>query len=54
MKKLQDKVAVLTGGTRGLGLAMAQAFIQEGAAVVVGSRTAQSVDEAIQKLRNAG
>jgi len=54
MKRLQNKVAVLTGGTRGLGFSIAEAYIKEGAAVVVGSRSAQSVDQAVEKLRAAG
>ena len=46
MGRLADKVAVITGGTRGFGLAVAQAFIREGAAVVIGSRSAAAVDRA--------
>jgi NAD(P)-dependent dehydrogenase (short-subunit alcohol dehydrogenase family) len=51
---LQGKVAVITGGTRGLGLAMARAFADEGAAVVVGSRSTQAVQEAIAELQLTG
>lgn len=54
MNRLQDKVAVLTGGTRGLGLAMAKAFMDEGAAVVVGSRSKDSVERAVKELKSAG
>lgn len=36
---LTDKVAVITGGSKGIGLAVAEAFGREGARVVVGSRT---------------
>ena len=32
---LNGKIAVITGGTRGLGLAIAKAYAREGAAVVV-------------------
>ena len=54
MGRLADKVAVITGGTRGFGLALAQAFIREGAAVVIGSRSAAAVDQAIAGLKTDG
>ncbi len=54
MSNLENKVAVITGGTRGLGLAMAKAFASEGAAVVVASRSQEAVDLAVNELQKAG
>jgi NAD(P)-dependent dehydrogenase (short-subunit alcohol dehydrogenase family) len=51
---LQNKVAVITGGTRGLGFAMAEAYAREGAKVVIASRTQTAVDKAVRKLRENG
>ena len=48
---LTGKVAVVTGGSRGLGLAAAQALIAEGAHVVVCARGAQALQKAVEQLR---
>ena len=53
MGLLQDKVAVITGGTRGLGLAIAQAYAKEGATVVVSSRHQAAVDPLAEALGDA-
>ncbi len=48
---LTGKTAVITGSTRGLGLAIARAYAREGAAVVISSRSAEAVDRAVTRLR---
>jgi NAD(P)-dependent dehydrogenase (short-subunit alcohol dehydrogenase family) len=52
--RLQDKVVVITGSTRGIGRAMAEACAAQGATVVVSSRTASAVDATVAALRSAG
>jgi len=54
MDLLKNKVAVITGGSRGLGLAIARAYVREGAAVVIGSRSAETVQRAVDELKQAG
>jgi NAD(P)-dependent dehydrogenase (short-subunit alcohol dehydrogenase family) len=50
---LSDKLALVTGSTAGIGLAIAKALSQEGARVVVNGRTEARVKEAIAGIRRA-
>ncbi|HTF29682.1 MAG TPA: SDR family NAD(P)-dependent oxidoreductase, partial [Flavitalea sp.] len=47
MGKLESKVAVITGGTEGLGLAIAKLFVKEGAYVFITGRRQKELDEAV-------
>src|ERR1700746_2846108 len=49
-KKLHGKVAVITGGTTGIGLAAAKLFVKEGAYVFVMGRRQQELDEAVKAI----
>jgi NAD(P)-dependent dehydrogenase (short-subunit alcohol dehydrogenase family) len=51
VKTLENRVAVITGGTRGLGLGIAQAYAAEGAAVVIAGRSQSTLDSALADLR---
>ncbi len=51
---IEGKVALVVGGTQGIGLACAQEFGEEGCKVVVASRTQANVDKAVATLREAG
>ncbi len=50
MKKLEGKVAVITGGSSGIGLATAQRFVSEGAYVFITGRRQSELDAAIKQI----
>ena len=50
MAKLLGKVAVITGGTEGIGLATAQLFVKEGAYVFITGRRQKELDEAVSAI----
>jgi 3-oxoacyl-[acyl-carrier protein] reductase len=49
--ELQDKIAIVTGSTRGLGLAIATALVEEGCRVTICARGEAGLAEAMAKLR---
>ena len=49
-KKLEGKIAVITGGTEGIGLATAKLFVEEGAYVFITGRRQKELDEAVKAI----
>lgn len=49
--RLKDKVALITGASRGIGYATADAFLREGARVILTASSQASVDKAVQTLQ---
>jgi len=52
--RLDGKVALITGGTRGIGLAIAKAYAREGAKIVIASRTSSELKSALGELKEMG
>jgi 3-oxoacyl-[acyl-carrier protein] reductase len=48
------KIAVVTGGTKGIGYAIAEALAKAGASVFVSSRTREDIEKAVEKLSEIG
>lgn len=51
---MTDRTVIVTGGTRGIGLSLAEGYVLAGARVVVASRKADACEQAAQHLRDIG
>jgi NAD(P)-dependent dehydrogenase (short-subunit alcohol dehydrogenase family) len=49
-KRLEGKIAVVTGGTEGIGFATAKLFVNEGADVFITGRRQKELDEAVKAI----
>ncbi|MBO4873790.1 MAG: 3-oxoacyl-ACP reductase FabG [Bacteroidales bacterium] len=54
MKRLENRVAIITGGTAGIGAATAIRFAQEGAKVILWARNAERGNAFIEKMKGMG
>lgn len=54
MKRLADKVAIVTGASSGIGYATAKLFAAEGAKVIVGARRESELNDLVAEIRAAG
>ena len=50
MKRLDGKIAVVTGGSSGIGFATAKAFVKEGATVYITGRRKEALEAAAAKI----
>ncbi len=51
---LKNKTAIITGGTRGIGLAIAKKYLEQGACVAVAGSRQETVDKALLSLKEYG
>ena len=49
--RLKDKVAIITGGSRGIGFATADKFLKEGATVIITASSETTASRAVEKLK---
>src|SRR5690349_11988001 len=53
-RKLDGRVALITGASRGIGRAIARGYANEGAAVAVTARSAADLESLVQEIRQSG
>jgi len=51
--RLKDRLAIITGGSRGIGYATAEAFLREGAKVVITASSIENANKAVNKLKES-
>jgi len=54
MERLKDKVAIVTGSTSGIGIAIAKLYAAEGAKVIICGRRQERGEAVVQEIRDAG
>ena len=54
MSKLQSKIAIITGGASGIGLAISRLFAKEGAVVEIMDRNVEEMNRAVEQIQSAG
>jgi len=54
MKSLENKIVAITGGSSGIGLAIAEGLVREGAWVAIAGRSSSKMEAALKLLREAG
>jgi hypothetical protein len=54
MKRFENRVAFVTGASRGIGAAIARRLASEGATVIAAARTADALERVVEEIRGAG